>query len=376
GTVLRSHAGGYLVFEPHSMASLQCQARKRLKKERVSILTGDRVELVDVDLEQGTATITGCRDRWSILSRPPLANVDQVVIVQAVRQPEWNQLWCDRYIVHFQLELPDTKPILCFNKCDLIEVNRSETLRGIYESLGYDVVLMSAKTGMGFEQLYSLLAGKITVFAGPSGVGKSSILNKLDPGLNLKIGVMDHDYGVGRQTTTYSKLYPVLSSRYPDMPTWVADTPGFNLQEIKYPMPMDVMWQFPEIAGLSNECKFSNCLHLVEQDCKVIESVVEDDAMPQHLDGDAAPSSVSINRYNNYVSIVAEAQEVDNYRRTISTKVEAAVKTVGGKGGKTIPRLSNAYRTASRRREKQKLNSGVVFDDEMDESQSDSGSQD
>ncbi len=368
GTVLRSHAGGYLVFETQSMASLFCQARKRLKKERVSILTGDRVELVDVDFEKGTATITGCCERWSLLSRPPLANVDQVVIVQAVRQPEWNQLWCDRYIVHFQLELPDSKPVLCFNKCDLIDEDQTRTLRGIYEPLGYNVVLLSAMNGTGMEDLTSLLAGKITVFAGPSGVGKSSILNKLDPSLQLKIGVMDNDFGVGRQTTTYSKLYQVLSDIYPETPTWVADTPGFNLQEIKYPMPADVMWQFPEIAALSNDCKFSNCMHLVETECKVIDSIVEDEDWEQFVIDEDAPRPVARGRYENYVLLQAEAQDVYNQRKVTSSKIETGVKVTGGEKGKgrAIPKLDLAARSESRRREKQKYNQSLLLDDETE----------
>lgn len=368
GTVLRSHAGGYLVFETQSMASLFCQARKRLKKERVSILTGDRVELVDVDFEKGTATITGCCDRWSELTRPPLANVDQVVIVQAVRQPEWNQLWCDRYIVHFQLELPDAKPILCFNKCDLIDEDQTQTLRGIYEPLGYNVVFLSAITGAGLDDLTAHLAGKITVFAGPSGVGKSSILNKLDPSLQLKIGVMDNDFGVGRQTTTYSKLYQVFSDICPETPTWVADTPGFNLQEIKYPMPADVMWEFPEIAALCNDCKFSNCLHLVESECKVIENIVEEgESQPTNGKVDA-PLPVTRARYENYVLLQAEAQEVYNQWRSTSSKVDTGVKTTGGEKGKgrAIPKLNLATRSESRRREKQKYKPSLLLDDETE----------
>lgn len=400
---MRSHAGGYLVFEPQLKLSLQCQARKRLKKERASVLTGDRVELSDVDQEQGTAVITFIHDRQSLLSRPPLANVDQVVIVQAVRQPEWNQLWCDRYIVHFQLELPDSMPILCFNKCDLVDEKQAKTLRGIYEPLGYSVVLVSAKTGQGLDQLLDLLSGKITVFAGPSGVGKSSILNKLEPSLNLKIGVMNHDFGVGRHTTTYSKLYQITTCHSSNLTrsarsttsslTWVADTPGFNLCELRHPGPLDVMWQFPEIARLSNDCKYSNCLHLVEDGCKVIESIVEGEPRPDidsapakdaevrkngdMSQSDQAPLPVSRARYENYAVVVAEAQDEYNYRRTVSTKVESGVKRVGG--DKVIPRLKNSYRAVSRRKEKQKLGHAVVFDDELDlgeESDEEESSQD
>jgi|GEM_PF-130922 ribosome small subunit-dependent GTPase A len=275
GTVLNSHAGGYLVFEPQLNVQLRCQARKRLKKERVSILTGDRVELTDLNLEAGTALIVSCRKRSSLLSRPPLANVDQVVIVQSIRQPEWNQLWCDRYIVHFQLELPGSMPVLCFNKCDLVSDDQAATLRSIYEPLGYSVVLLSAKTGQGIVELTDLIKGKITVFAGPSGVGKSSILNVLEPSLKLKIGVMDNEFGVGRHTTTYSKIYKLGGAGFQEAqePSWVADTPGFNLAELRHPEPADLMWQFPEIVSLRRNCRFTNCLHLVEQGCFIMESL-------------------------------------------------------------------------------------------------------
>lgn len=275
GTVLRSHAGGFLVFEPQLNVQLLCQARKRLKKERVSILTGDRVELTDLNLEAGTALIVSCRKRSSLLSRPPLANVDQVVIVQAIRQPEWNQLWCDRYIVHFQLELPGSMPVLCFNKCDLVSDDQAATLRSIYEPLGYSVVLLSAKTGQGFPELTELIKGKITVFAGPSGVGKSSILNYLEPSLKLKIGVMDNEFGVGRHTTTYSKIYKLGAIGFQEAQeaSWVADTPGFNLAELRHPEPADLMWQFPEIVSRRRDCRFTNCLHLVEQGCVIMEGL-------------------------------------------------------------------------------------------------------
>ncbi|MBX9692060.1 MAG: ribosome small subunit-dependent GTPase A [Cyanobacteria bacterium] len=415
GTVLRSHAGGYLVFEPQLNLTLQCQARKRLKKERVAILTGDRVILEDLDIDAGTAVITACRRRWSILSRPMIANVDQVIIVQAVRQPEWNQLWCDRYIVHFQLELPDSMPILCFNKCDLIDAAQQLSLRSIYETLGYKVLLVSAKIGFGMTELEEVLPGKITVFAGPSGVGKSSMLNALEPGLKLKIGVMDHDFGVGRQTTTYSKIYEVRCGSQEGRPhAWVADTPGFNLQELKHPEPMDVMFQFPEIDMLRQECKFSNCLHLVEKGCRVRECIegysVDDDELnsadenanredevdepepseergytssietaaeseescADHDQADSASDQITVSaiRYQSYVTLVSEALEIQGQKRDVSTKVEASVKRVGGDKGKGkakfIPILNSKYRQSSRKFEKQKLTNAMLDDEESE----------
>lgn len=364
GVVLRSHAGGYLVYQSQLDLTLLCQARGRLKKERVSILTGDFVELEDIDQEEGEAVIVSRLDRRSLLSRPQIANVDQVVIVQAVRQPEWNQLWCDRYIVHFQLELPDSVPVLCFNKCDLVDETQKNRLREIYEGLGYKVIMVSAKTSDGVDGLLEILRDRITVFAGPSGVGKSSLLNRLEPSLNLKIGVMDHEFGVGRHTTTYSEIYRVhLDKKCVDKEeelAWVADTPGFNLAELRHPDPHDLSFQFPEILKLSRDCRFSDCLHLVEAGCNVRDHLNE---------GEIVPELISQERYENYVTIVNESLDEYNLRRETSTKKESSVKTVGGKKGKSvnIPRLSGKYRAKSRRTEKQNLKVDVPDEDEYSE---------
>lgn len=250
---------------------LLCQPRGRLKKERVSIVTGDSVELDEVDRVAGTAVIAAQRTRRNLLERPTLANVDQVVIVQALRQPDFSPLWCDRYLVHFQLLLPLSRPVLCLNKCDLVDENEVQRLRSIYEPLGYFVIFVSAKTGAGIEDLSKCLSGKVSVFAGPSGVGKSSILNILSPELDLKVGVMENDFGVGRHTTTASELYRLqLKGDDPSLLTWIADTPGFNLYDFLHPEPKDVAAQFPEIERLAKHCRFANCLHLVETDCAVL----------------------------------------------------------------------------------------------------------
>ena len=358
GLVTRSHAGGYIVYLAEDDVSLTCQARGRIKKERNSILVGDRVELAELDLNRKEAVIMRCLERSSHCYRPNIANVDQVVIVQAIAQPEWNQLWCDRYIVHFQLEMPDAMPILCINKCDLVSAEEALSLRNIYEELGYRVLLLSAATGMGMDELSKLMNGRITVLAGPSGVGKSSLLNCLEPDLNLKTGIMENEFGVGRHTTTASELYQInphfqnlmlSSTQKPDI-AWVADTPGFNLSELSYPEPFDVMFQFPEIVKLKDSCRFSNCLHIVEEGCVVLEEINRADTNP-----------VLIERYKSYLSIVQASQEAQAERRATSTKVESTTKV---DGGTVIPKLKGKYRAASRSKEKQR----IIYDmDDLDE---------
>lgn len=363
GTVLRSHAGGYLVYEPDLDTVFQCAARGRLKKERVSIVTGDRVELDELSTELKTAVITTMLPRENLLSRPPLANVDQVIIVQAVHQPEWNPLLTDRYIVHFQLELSMRQPVLCFNKCDLADESEIEALRSIYEPLGYFVIFASAKTGEGIEILARALANRVSVFAGQSGVGKSSLLNCIESGLQLKTGVMEHEFGVGRHTTTSSELYRLSFDKFPAIKreqtaSWVGDTPGFNLLELRHPQPSEVVWQFPEILDLAQECKYLNCLHIVESDCNVLNNI----------------ETISLGRYNSYTAIVGDAQVEYSRRQTLSHKVEANVKHVGGKAGKAtqVPRLSTKYRIVSRRREKQGQHEQLDLDeDELDDELSD-----
>jgi len=348
GIVLRSHAGGYLVYQNELDRELYCAARGRLKKERVSIFAGDAVELDDVNLELSEAVIKACLPRKNTLLRPPLANVDQVVVVQAIHQPEWHPLWCDRFLVHFELSLPESSFILCFNKCDLANQDDIKSLKDVYENLGYKLHITSAFSGFGLEELREALNGKFSIFAGPSGVGKSSLLNVLKPGLNLKTGLMENEFGVGRHTTTATEIYR-MPLNAENKPTWLADTPGFSIAELTHSQPQDIPLLFPEIRVLADKCKFADCLHLVEQECNVLKNL----------------GSINKDRYLSYMTLVNESREKYLAEQNQSSKKEKQVKFVGGKNeqderAKKIPRLNKRYRAISRRSEIQQYSPGTI----------------
>jgi hypothetical protein len=164
---------------------------------------------------------------------------------------------------------------------------------------------------------------------------------------------MENDSGVGRHTTTYSELYNVgPMEKYFGLgdgrSSWVVDTPGFNILELNHPQPAEVVWQFPEILELAHDCKYLNCLHLVEAGCHVLENI----------------EKVSPERFQSYCAIVADAQAEYRFRKESSQKVESSVKQVGGSGkAKQVPKLSGKYRTTSRRRQKQEIDLDEGFFD-------------
>ncbi len=263
---------------------MECRPRGRLRYLEEKVLTGDVVRVSRAG--PGLGAIDEILPRKNALARPPVANVDQVVVVFAFHEPELDLSLVDRFLV--LASAADLTAVLCLNKVDLATQAEVEAVRQVYEGLGYPFAAASAKTGRGLPELRARLAGKTSVLAGPSGVGKSSLLNALDPGLGLKTGDVSRKIRRGTHTTRHVALIPTGREGL------VADTPGFTQLELANMKPADVAWHFPELAALASGCRFSGCIHRAEPGCRIKEAV--------------AQGVIDAGRYQRYLSLLGEAE--------------------------------------------------------------------
>lgn len=256
GRILRSISGFYDVQTPDALIS--CRARGILRKEGSSPLTGD---LVEITVERGKGMVEKILPRKNSFVRPAVANVDALVIFAANVNPVTEPYLIDRVAaIAGDQEVP---VYLCVNKCDL---DPAVDLVRIYENAGFPVICTSAETGEGVERLRQLLKGKLTAFTGNSGVGKSSILNRLCPELNLATGEVSEKLGRGRHTTRHVELYPLGED------TFVADTPGFSsfdTDQMEVILKENLQYAFPDFSKYIGSCQFHDCSHRKEPGCAV-----------------------------------------------------------------------------------------------------------
>lgn len=256
----------------------RCATRRILKTmltdQRNVVAAGDRVAIRPANAGATEGIIERIETRRNSLSRMfrgrqhvLVANVDQLVIVGSAAEPYLKPNLIDRYLL--TAEKNQIRPIICVNKIDLIDPTDLQPLVGVYAQLGYDVLLVSATTGFGIERLRGRIAGAATVICGQSGVGKSSLLNAIEPGLSLKIGEVSEETQKGKHTTTAAKLIPLAAGGY------VVDTPGIRQFQLWDVIPEEVSGFYRDLRPFENLCEFPDCTHIHEADCAVKDAVAD-----------------------------------------------------------------------------------------------------
>ena len=259
GIILKGIGGFYYVQTAERI--VECRARGVFRKKDVKPLPGDVVEIEELD--DGTGSVVKIFDRKNSFVRPPIANIDCMVIVSAAKNPNPDSRFIDKMLVI--CESKNVYPILCFNKCDLTADYKE--LADVYRKIGYKVIETSTVDNYGIDELKSEISGNVTAFAGFSGVGKSSLMNEIFSSLNLPTGDVSKKLNRGRHTTRHIELFQY------DATSYVADTPGFSMLEF-YDMDLENLQNlFPEFATFSPNCKFRGCEHLGGKQCAVINAV-------------------------------------------------------------------------------------------------------
>ncbi len=267
----------------------ECKARGIFRKDGIIPVVGDRV-IIDVK-DDDTGVIVEISERDNCLIRPPAANINLAIIVFAFARPDPNLNLLDRFLV--TIEKKDIKACICFNKSDLTDAENRFRMVSIYERAGYDVICTSTKTGEGIHELKIQLKDHISVFAGPSGVGKSSLLNVLQPGLRLRTGNISQKAERGKHTTRHVELLEL------DFGGSVLDTPGFSSLEVGDIDEEELTYMFPEFEPYIGDCRYSGCRHLNEPHCGIKNQV--------------QANGIASSRYDSYLLLLKEIQEQRRY---------------------------------------------------------------
>ncbi len=277
GKIIKGIAGFYYVNVVES-GIYECKAKGIFRKEKRKPLVGDNVEIEVLDEEKKIGNLISIEERTSELIRPAVSNVDQALVIFAVKKPNPNFNLLDRFLLRMQMQ--KVPVVLCFNKADLATEEEKEEIRKIYEKSECPVFFISAREQKGLEELDACLEGKTTTVAGPSGVGKSTLINYLQSNVEMETGSISQKIDRGKHTTRHSELIAVREN------TYIMDTPGFSSLELPVMEKEELPYLYPEFTDYEPYCKFQGCSHLHEPDCGVQEAV---------KDGE-----ISTIRYENY----------------------------------------------------------------------------
>ncbi len=290
GKIIKGIAGFYYVHDGREKV-YECKAKGIFRNRKIKPLVGDDVEFTILNEEKQEGNIDQILPRRNSLIRPAVANVDQALVVFAVAQPEPNLNLLDRFLV--MMERARVPVTICFNKADLGSRELMENYRQIYEAAGYQVRFISAGREEGIDEIRSLIRGRTTVLAGPSGVGKSSLTNVIQPDARMETGTISEKIQRGKHTTRHSQLF------YVEEQTYMMDTPGFSSMFVDDLEAGALKDYFPEFSRYEKECRFIGCVHIGERVCGV-KAAVES-------------GELSISRYENYKLIYQELKEKRRY---------------------------------------------------------------
>ena len=290
GKIIKGIAGLYYVYGEDGRL-YECKAKGVFRKEGIKPLVGDTVVISVLDEEKYIGNIEDILPRRSELLRPAAANVDQVLVVFAAAKPAPNYNLLDRFLIRMGWEeLPVS---VGFNKCDLIEEEQQKEMEELYRSAGYPTYFFSAKEKIGLAQLETMLEGKITALAGPSGVGKSSLTNYLCPTAEMETGEISRKIERGRHTTRHAELFVVKKD------TYIMDTPGFSSLYVNEIEAASLWKYFPEMVREEKMCRFTGCVHMEEPDCGVKNAV--------------KAGLIKKQRYESYRQLYAELSAIKRY---------------------------------------------------------------
>lgn len=290
GKIVKGISGFYYVHVAET-GIYECKAKGIFRNQKIKPLVGDDVEIVVLDEEKKIGNVEKILPRTRELIRPAVANIDMALVIFAAAKPDPNFNLLDRFLC--MMEYQKVPVTICFNKCDLVTEEQREVLRKIYKLAGYELLFTSAKTQENVEKLKSVLQGKMTAVAGPSGVGKSSLINDLQDAVQMQTGGISDKIERGKHTTRHSQIIPIAEN------TYIMDTPGFSSMDLPGFSKEDLWTCYPEFVRFEPGCRFIRCSHIGEPDCGVKTALAE--------------GKISQVRYDNYVQLYQEMKNMRKY---------------------------------------------------------------
>lgn len=290
GKIVKGISGFYYVYVEET-GIYECKAKGAFRKQKMKPLVGDDVVIVPLDEEKKLGNVEQIMTRKNELVRPAVANIDMALVIFAAAKPQPNFNLLDRFLC--MMEYQNVPVTICFNKSDLVTEDEIQKLKDIYGPAGYRLIFTSAKKQEGIDELRELLEGKTTAVAGPSGVGKSSLVNTLQSKIQMETGVISTKIERGKHTTRHSQIIPISNG------TYIVDTPGFSSMDVPG-LEKEELWKcYPEFAEYEPYCRFQGCSHIHEPDCGVKQALLE--------------NKISQIRYDNYCLLYEELKNIRKY---------------------------------------------------------------